>query len=59
MIGQLAFDAGDLDIKDAMIVQHFLRHLSSGHAEGFLRVALELPLERSRDQPARQGDADE
>ena len=58
VVGQLARDASDLDIIDAMVMQHFLRYFFSGHAQGFLRITLELTLKGRRDQPARQSDAD-
>ena len=58
MVGQLAFDARDLHIVDAMVTEHFLGYLAARQRERFLAVFLELALQRCRNDPTRQGNAD-
>ena len=61
VVGQVTFDAGDLDIVDAIVAQHLLGHVATGHAtaDGYLGIFLELAVQVGLHDIAEQGDSDE
>jgi hypothetical protein len=61
MVGQTAFDAGNLYIVDAVSMEHLLGHIATCHAtaEGLFRKLLELAIQVGLHDIAHQGDTDE
>lgn len=61
VVGQVTFDAGELDIIDAIVAQHLLGHVATGHAtaDGYLGIFLELAVQVGLHDVAEQRNADE
>ena len=60
VVGELAWRRNDLHVVDAIFAKHLLGHLRPRKArgQGHFRVFLELALQRCRNDPTRQGNAD-
>lgn len=60
MVGQVALNAGHLNVIDTLVVQHLLGHVTTSHTVGqrYLGEFLELSVQVGLHNVAEQGDSD-